>query len=214
MIIHDLPDRRRILLAGASFLTLSACGSLLGPSEAPGQIFVLSPQLPSVPRSLPPTVQLAIARPETSTSLTTDRIALSRNQTFDYYAGAQWTDATPQLLQNLLIDALEKGGAPSSVAKDMEGIHVNYIVQSEIHSFEARYDHGDAAPTVVIDVSVKVVSAAKGEIVDAHRFHEESAASANSIPAVVAAFNATLAVILPEIAHWVLDLARDTPPRK
>ncbi len=208
MTARELPDRRNILLAAASLLTLSACGSLLGPSEAPGQIFVLSPELPSVSNTAALAGQLAIARPEVSISLATNRIALRRNNVFDYYADSQWTDSTPALFQDLLIEALERNGALGSVARDMEGIHVGFIVQSEIHAFEAHYDHGDSAPTVVVDVTVKIISAAKSEIVGALEFHQESAATANNVPAVVAAFDAALSVILPEIARWVLGLAR------
>jgi cholesterol transport system auxiliary component len=207
MTIRDLSDRRSILLAGSSLLILSACGSLIGPSEAPPQIYVLSPQFPTIAADPPLKVQLAIASPEASASLTNERIALRRNDNLDYYAGAQWTDATPQLLQNLLIEALEKGGALGSVAKDIEGTQADDIVQSEIHAFEARYDHGDGAPTIVVDMTVKVISAAHGTIVGAREFHHESAATANSVSAVVAAFDAALSAILPEIAGWVFGLA-------
>jgi cholesterol transport system auxiliary component len=205
---YDLPDRRGLLLAGASLLTLSACGNLIGPGDVSSQIFVLSPQLPSAANGAPLKVQLAVATPEASGSLMTDRIALIRNGVFDYYASAQWTDATPQLLQNLLLEAFDKAGAMGSVAKDLEGIHADYVVQSDIRAFEARYDHGDAAPMVAVAITVKVISAAHADIVDAKEFRQESAATANNISAVVAAFDVALAAILPEIARWVLELAR------
>src|SRR5215469_7235640 len=41
-------------------------------------------------------IPMAVSRPETTASLATDRIALRRDLTLDYYAGAQWNDAAPR----------------------------------------------------------------------------------------------------------------------
>jgi cholesterol transport system auxiliary component len=202
-----LSDRRTVLCAAASLLALSACNPLFRPEETPGQIYVLSPALPSVAGSAVRSSQLAVALPHASASLMTNRIALRRDQTLDYYADAQWMDSTPQLLQNLLIEALEKSGALSSVAKDVDGIHADFVLQSEINAFEARYVR-DEAPTIVVDLTIKVVSVGRGEIANAREFHEESVAAANSMRAVVTGFDSALSALLPKIARWVLDVER------
>jgi len=199
-------SRRKIFVSGASLLVLSGCGNLIGP-DAPGQMYVLAPELPAgaATRALP--WQLAVSRPESSASLTTDRVAIKRGENFDYYANAQWTDQAPQLLQTLLVQAFEKAGAMGSVAKDVAGMHADYILQSEIRGFEAHYDGGDAPPTVVVDVTMKLMSAHSGAIAAAREFRHETPASANTVPAAVAAFDAAMSAVLGEIVDWVFSVA-------
>ena len=197
-------NRRRILVAGSSLLVLSGCGHLFGPENAPGQLYVLSPPLPAAAATtsrLP--WQLAVAKAEASESLATDRIAIRRGAIMDYYADAQWSDAVPALLQNLLVEALEKNGALMSVASDVAGIRADYILQTEVHAFEARYDNGDAAPVIVVDLTVKLIASRTAEILSARQFHQEQQASANSVAAAVAAFDQAVAAALQEIVPWV-----------
>jgi cholesterol transport system auxiliary component len=198
-----LPARRGFLTAGASLLVLSGCGSLLEPSNAAMQIYVLAPQFPTGQGSSGLPWQLAITQPATSSSLATARIALVRGQAMDYFANAQWTDGAPALVQSLLIEAFEKSGTTGAVAKDSDGIRATYTLQSGLRAFEARYDHGDGPPTVAVEISVKLVTANHGEIVGAKEFRQETPASANSIPAVVSAFDQAVTAVLAQIVPWV-----------
>jgi len=205
-----MTSRRRFLLAGASLFALSGCSSLhlLEPSQELGKMYVLSPNMPSVANGQRPSWQIAVMGPEASSSLATDRIAIRRGDQMDYYANAQWTDAAPQLLQNLFVRALEKNGV--TAASDVAGIHSDYILQSELHTFEARYDHGDGAPTVVVDVTVKVVASRSAAIVATRDFHLEQPAAANSVDAAVAAFSRAVASLLEQVVPWVLEVAHRT----
>lgn len=205
---HDMHDRRAILVSASSLLALSGCGSLIGPSEPPAQIYVLSPDLGPMPARGNLPFQLAVARPEASASLASDRIALRRNLAFDYYANAQWTDSAPKLIQTLLVEALEKNGALGFVARDEDGLRADFVVQGELNAFEARYDLGDAPPIVVVDMMMQVVSTVHREIVGARDFHEEAQATANSVTAVITGFDTVLSRLLAETARWILETAQ------
>lgn len=200
-------SRRNLLFTGASLFALSGCSSLhlLEPSQELGKMYVLSPNLPSVAGAQRPSWQMAVAQPEAPSSLSTDRIAIRRGEEMDYYANAQWTDAAPKLLQTLFVQALEKNGA--NVASDLAGIHADYILQSELRTFEARYSNGDAPPTIVVDVTMKLMTARSAAIMASRDFHLEQAASANSVEAAVAAFDQVTTALLDQVVPWVLDAA-------
>jgi cholesterol transport system auxiliary component len=200
------PNRRHAIAAGASFLALSACGSLLSSPSEPGKIYVLSPNLATAPAPSRTSWQLVVARPEASASLTTERIALLRGAEMDYYADAQWTDAVPQLLQNLLVEAIEKSGV--AVARDVQGIKADYILQTEIRAFDARYDQADAPPRIEVDIMAKLIAQRTAAFVAAREFRREAQAAANSVPAAVAAFDQAVSAILADIAGWVLATPR------
>ena len=192
------PTRRVAILAGAALL--SGCGSLIGPQNEPGKIYILSPN--TAARSGTRTAwQLAVAKPEASASLATERIALVRGNEMDFYADAQWADATPQLLQSSLVEAFEKGGV--AAAKDVEGIKADYILQTEIRAFDARYDQGDAPPKIEIDVSARLIAVHDAAILAAREFRQEAQATANSVPAAVAAFDQAMAALLSDVVRWV-----------
>ena len=92
------------------------------------------------------------------------------------------------------------------VAKDVAGIRAEYVLQSEIRSFEARYDHGDAPPVIVVDVALRLLAVQSGTIVAAREFRSRRA-SANSIAAAVAAFDMAVSVELAEIVRWIGEIA-------
>jgi cholesterol transport system auxiliary component len=200
-----MTDRRRILLTGASLLVLTGCGHLFGPDQEPGKMYVLSPNLPTVSGAQRASWQIAVEQPEAPSSLSTDRIAILRGEEMDYYAGAQWTDAAPKLLQSLFVETLEKNGAKAGT--DVAGIHADYVLKSELRTFEARYDHGDAAPVIVVDLTVKLVVTRSAAIAASRSFHVEQPASANNVAAAVTAFDQAVGALLDQIVPWVLDVA-------
>lgn len=195
--------RRHFLSASAMLFVLSGCGNLIGPSIPPGKIYVLQPVLPT-PSAMPESSwQLSVARPEASASLATDRIVLIRNDTLDYYADAQWTDSLPQLVQNALVGALEASSVFRTAGPDVESTHTDYVLQPEIKAFEARYTQENGPPAVVVDIIVKLIAARSGLIIAQREFHYEQSASANSVPAVVTAFDAAVSAVLADIVNWV-----------
>ncbi|HEY1836518.1 MAG TPA: ABC-type transport auxiliary lipoprotein family protein [Rhizomicrobium sp.] len=195
-------SRRTILLASAA-LTLTACGSLIGPSGPPPQIYLLAPTLGPVEA---PTVswQLTVGVPTCNSSLDRQRIAIYRGAVMDYYADAQWTDEAPNLIQSLLVEAFEKSGHISAVARDSDGLHSDYLLQLELRDFEARYDVPDGAPTVVVSLVARMLKAPGREVMGTLNVSHRAAASENKIPAAVEAFNQATAATLEEIVAWAL----------
>src|ERR1043166_7445800 len=71
----------------------------------------------------------------------------------DYYAHAQWTDRAPLLLQGLLVEAFEKSQRIAAVGRESAGIRSDYILQSELHDFEAYYAVPDTPPKIRVSLS-------------------------------------------------------------
>ncbi|HUJ03622.1 MAG TPA: ABC-type transport auxiliary lipoprotein family protein, partial [Rhizomicrobium sp.] len=132
--------------------------------------------------------------------------ALKRGQTMDYYANSAWTDQTPDLLQGLLVEALEQSGKAKAVGRVSSGVRPDYILVTEVHDFAAHYD-GEAAPKIVVDIVAKLVTATRHDVVGTYDAHREAQASANSVPAVVDAFNEASGAALEDIAGFVLKSA-------
>jgi cholesterol transport system auxiliary component len=195
---------RRAALVVFSAAALSACGSLIGPNEAPPQIYVLHPQFGPVANAPATSWQIGIPQPITSDALDSKRISLIRGQTMDYYANAAWTDQTGDLLQDLLVEAFEKSGKVKAVGPTSGGVRADLLVVTELRDFTAHYSSENGAPNVVVDIVAKLITSTHHDVVATHDAHAEVAAGANSVPAVVQAFNQATGQAIAEIVSWSL----------
>ena len=208
-----LLDRRAFIVAGASTTLLAACGgNLIGPPDA-SPLYMLRPKIPPTTTGVPVNWQISIILPEAPQSLDSDRIALVQpNGQMDYYANAAWQDRVPFLVQTALIEAFEANTRIRAVGRDTDGLRSDYFLQTDIRDFQARYDVPDGIPTAVVRFSVKLIQARGRVITQIMIAHSEVAATANSVPAVAAAFNQALSDALGQVVGWALDAPKPPPP--
>lgn len=198
-------SRRSLLVVGAGVLTLGGCENLIGPPEAP-RIYRLDPVLPPPTAAASVPWQLAVARPDTMHTLDTQRIALGRGATMDYFADAEWNDTVPRLLQSLLVEAFEKSGRITAVAPESDGLRADYLLATDVRDFEAQYDEPTGAPVATVDIEAKLLDA-RGNVVSSLEARRTARASANSVPAAVAAFDEALGGALAQIVAWAITSA-------
>ncbi|HEY7977902.1 MAG TPA: ABC-type transport auxiliary lipoprotein family protein [Rhizomicrobium sp.] len=198
---------RRAALVIFSTVALSACGGLLGPSEAPPQIYVLHPQFGPVDRAPAVQWQFGVTEPVSPAVFDNKRITLILGQTMDYYADSSWSDQTPDLLQSLLVEAFEKSGKIKAVGRNSAGVRADILVTTEIRDFSAHYDVKDGIPTIVVDIVAKLVTATRHDVIATFDARREVRASVNSVPAVVAAFNDATGHAINDIVSWSLTNA-------
>lgn len=198
---------RRAVFVASSAVLLTACGGLLGPQEAPPQMYVLHPQFAALPNVPPTQWQIDVAPPATSDVLDTKRIALTRGLTMDYYAGAAWTDQAPDLLQDLIIEAFEKSGKIKAVGRPSGGVRGDLLLTTNVGDFSAHYAAENGIPTIVVDIVAKLITATHHDVVATHEARREVVASANSVPAVVQAFNDATGQAIEDIVGWALNNA-------
>lgn len=184
-------------------LPLGGCPSLTSP---PPDLHVLTPKttwddgLPTVG------AQLLVAVPEGPLSLDTQRIALSRSRTtVDYFATAAWPDRAPVMIQGLLIESFENVGKIRGVGRDNAGLRADYILQTDLRSFEARYFSGtDQPPLVFVRMEAKLVKMPEREIVASLSEVQQAPAEHNDMVSIVGAFNDALGSTMKRIVQWSL----------
>ena len=198
-------DRRAALIAGVSTLALAACSGIVGPPEAP-PLYMLKPALPPAGGGGRVPWQMSIVLPQAPDSLDTNRIVLvHETMQMDFYANASWQDRVPFLVQSALIEAFEASGRIAAVGRDTDGLKSDYLLQTDIRDFQARYDAPDAPPTVVVRIAAKLIAVRGRTIALAANAHAEVAAGQNNVPSVVVAFNQALSQALAQITTWALS---------
>lgn len=199
---------RRHAITSAAALALVGCSVLQGPATP--QLYVLRPQ---VPASMGPRVtwRLAIATPDAVVSLDTARIALTRSSTtMDYFANAAWTDRLTLILQRQLIQAFDGSGRILSVDRDTSGLEADYVLQTEVRDFQARYETPDGAPQIVVNIQAKVARMPQREIAANLNATQQTMAAANDIDSIVVAFNQATGAAIAQIVAGTLALS--APP--
>ena len=195
---------RRGAIAGVGAIMLSGCSVLRGPAIP--QLYVLRPQMPP-PMGARVNWRLAVAAPDAVASLDTARIALTRSPTtMDYFANAAWTDRVPLLLLRQLIQAFDASGRILSVDRDTSGLEADYLLQTEIRDFEARYDTPNGAPQIMINIQAKVARMPQREIAANLNISQQTAAAANDLDSIVVAFNQATGAAIAQIVTGTLGM--------
>jgi cholesterol transport system auxiliary component len=197
--------RRQLILTGAAPL-LAGCGGIqLIPTPMQPQLYVLRPEV-AAPAGMPVRWRLSVGAPDASASLDTERIALARSATtMDYFANAAWTDRVPATVQRLLVQTFDASNRIVAVDRDTTGIETDYLLQTEIRNFEARYDTPDSAPQILVSIQAKLARMPQREIVASLNVRQQAQASANVLDAIVMAFNQATGAAIAQITNWTLS---------
>lgn len=195
---------RRAFLATACAFSLSGCGNVLGPGEAP-HIYVLHARFPPAPPGAKVPWGLAVMRPDTADSLDTVRIPIVKaDGTMDFYAAAQFPDRITALVQDALVAGFEASGRIDQVSAEQDGLHADYNLLTEIRDFEAKYDAPDGIPTALVTLSVKLATAHGRRIVASFTSRQAVPAAANTIAAATQAFETALIAAADAVVGWAL----------
>lgn len=203
MMATDRPTRR-ILALGAAALALAGCSGLPLAGPAP-QLYTLSPKS-TFPPDLPGVEwQLAVDRPSSPAGLATTRIAVARGpHAIDYYAGAQWIDDAPNMVQRLLIESFENSGRIVGVGRESISLRSDFVLQIELREFQAHYANGAEVPTVNVRVSVKLVRMPQRHIVASASMERLMTSPDNRMASIVDIFDQALGKVLRDIVVWTL----------
>jgi cholesterol transport system auxiliary component len=203
---------RRAIILGAGAGALSGCGSIqLIPPPMQPQLYVLRPPI-APPMGAPVQWRLAVGPPDAPASLDTTRIALSRSATtMDYFANAAWNDRVPLLVQRLLIQTCEASKRIVAVDRDTAGTEIDYLLQTEIRNFEARYETPEGAPQIVVTIQAKLTRMPQREIIDNLNVTQQSQAAANNLDSIILAFDTASGAAIAQIAAWTLNAPPPAP---
>jgi len=132
-------------------------------------------------------VTLRVTLPYTTPGLDSDRIAVLKQHTLDYFADARWSGTAAQLVQSYLVDYLHATGGFKSVFSDNVNVDADYSVTLELRDFQVEYI-GDAAPVIHVTLSGALVDIKQRRSVAVLQASSTTHASNNNLEAVITAF--------------------------
>ena len=138
-----------------------------GGAKPQQRIFDLPPARDFAAPSNLPTGQLVIPEPTSLALLDTDKILL-RYADGDRpgFAGAQWPDMLPKVVQSRVIQSFESAGYLRAIGRPPEGMTGDYTLLLDLRSFHVSVD---PTPTAVVEIASKIITP-DGKIIDAQIF--------------------------------------------
>lgn len=196
-------NRRALFALGFSAFALSACSGVIGPPDA-SQMYVIRPAVPQATTGPAVTWRVSVDLPDAPDYLDTNRIAIERGLTADFYAGAVWQERVPQGIRRAIVEALEDSGRVPIVSSGRDGLRSDYFLKTDIRDFTARYDNGEGAPLAVVRINAKLVSGFGAKTVSSITITREVRAMENSVPAATMALNQAAGAVLGELVNWAV----------
>jgi len=195
-----------VLALAAIFLASACSGSFLPGQAPPPKLFDLTPKS-TFDADLPQVKwQLLVETPIAAAGINTSRIALKRSQTtLDYFAGAEWTDRAPALVQTLMIESFENTGKIISVGRETVALRSDYSLKIELREFQAEYYDGEESPPKVnVRINAKLVLMPDRIIMASETYGFEIQSESNTLEDIVLAFNEALGKVLKRVVGWTL----------
>ncbi len=195
----------RLSLVGLGTVILPAC--TISGLRSPPQLYTLTPKstfaedLPAVDW------QLLVEPPAAAAGLDSLRLALqSTPLKLDYFADVAWTDRAPQMVQTLIVESFENSGRIVSVGRESIGLRANYVLKTELREFQAEYvENGlSAPPKIRVRMNAKLVEIPRRAIIAGDNFEATTAATSNTLDAIVNAFDDALGKVLRRMVEWTL----------
>lgn len=186
-------------------LACSACNSLI--PRYSGQddplYTVTSPTV--IVAGIPSTQKTVLVdMPITPLWLDRDRIALRKipNQQ-DFFASARWSSPLPNMLQETIINTLEKTGKLAAF-NHRSGVPTSTRLITEIRDFQTEY--GKPGEPVVIHVSITagLLDTSNQSLLASKTFSYQEKVTGSSIPTMVTGFDKAFSEIQKALIEWVL----------
>ena len=205
------PSRRQLFraalvlpLVGAVAGILAACDAVV-PGRGPlPDLYRLTPK--STFAADLPTVewQLLLESPLTNASIDTTRIGLRRSSTsVEYYARSSWSDRAPEMIQTLMIESFENSERIVAIGRDSIALRADYILKTDLREFQAEYIAGPV-PQVHLALIARLVKMPRRAIIGTKKFESVVEARADTMEAVITAFDLALGKVLKRLVEWTL----------
>ncbi|MEY8097261.1 ABC-type transport auxiliary lipoprotein family protein [Falsihalocynthiibacter sp. S25ZX9] len=153
-------------------------------------------------RQLPRDVIIEL--PSTSGALATDRIMIRPNALqAQYLPEVRWSDATPVMVQTLMLRSVEATGAVRYVGRLPLASHGDFAVVTELVDFQAELNADKQTATVQLKLIVRVIRESDAKIVASKTFRASAPSASTETQILVEAFNAASTVLFSEFAGWL-----------
>jgi cholesterol transport system auxiliary component len=189
---------------------LAGCISLLPEPPPAGTIYSL--RAGAVERSAGPRkdVVVGIAEPLAPRSVAGGDIVWRRGAEIAFMEAAAWDGAAPDLLQDMLVEIMDRRGGVRAVTRMGGGVRTDASVQWDVLAFEVV--EGEGPLEARISIVARLVDLRTRAIVSTERFEARAPISQRSGRAAAAALERAASDALLKVADWAALTVEPSQP--
>jgi len=197
------------MIAPVALALVSACSIL--PKPDPSDVYRLA-AAPATVQGTQVAWSLRVTKPQTSEFLDSPRIAVVPNgDLISSYANSRWSDPSPVLLRNRLLDGFQRDGRVTLLSTDDTNLQADYELGGQLQAFQSEY-RGNAVE-VVIRLDARLVRGSDQRIIASRRFEVRQPVGDTKVPAVVAGFGLAGDQLNKQVVEWVVQQGNTAPKR-
>ncbi|EJN39062.1 ABC-type uncharacterized transport system, auxiliary component [Pseudomonas sp. GM84] len=191
----------RLLALTAALSLVTACSIL--PKGEPVDLYRL-PVNQASRQATPVDWSLRLNKPLASEVLAGPRIAvIPQGDVVSSYKGARWSDPTPLLVRNRLLDGFQRDGRVQRLSADDSNLQADYELVGELQAFQSEYRAGGTLE-VVIRYDARLVQGRSQRILASKRFEVHQPLADQQVAAVVAGFGAASDQLAGQVINWTV----------
>lgn len=150
--------------------------------------------------------QLAIERAPISGFYNTNQVAVvTGGYEYSYAKGIRWIDRLPNLLQDTIIQVLDKTHKIEGVGYPAMGLNVKYRLILGLEKFQIFLDEKRKEQKAEIVLSIKLFDLKEMKIIDKKLFSAKSIIVNNQLKNIAKAFNKAFSQVMFSLVQWVLS---------
>jgi cholesterol transport system auxiliary component len=205
------PVSRRSLgaaLLGTTILSAAGCGI----NAPPARKLVLAPaaSFPEGVRRV--TWSLVIDEPGAGRQLDTSRIAVMDGAyRIEYYKEAEWADAAPAMIRDLLVQSFRNTGRLPVVGSTRLGLYADVMLISTLTKFQVEPGPGNT-PQAAVAIEATLLQLPRRNPIATARFEKTIPIGDVVLENVGSAFNESLGDVMRRIVMWTLENGRAAAP--
>ena len=121
-----------------------------------------------------------------------------------YYAEAEWADAAPIMVRNLLVQSFRNTGSLPIVGSSALGLPADLMLVSSLTKFQVEAGSGNTQQAVV-SIDATLLQQPRRNPIATARFEKATRIDSPTLEDVGAAFNESLGDVMQRIVLWVLN---------
>lgn len=196
--------KTKVILSAIAALALGGCISILpDPPPAPYTYTMRAgPVEPIAAAALP--IVVSVGAPSMQRMAAGADIVWRTGPEVAVMEGVAWDNATPDLLQLLLAETLDRRGAFRAALRSGSGVRADLDVRWDVLAFEVV---DDGALAAVFSANVRLVDARSRVVIDSRRFERRAPIASRSGRLATAALERAAQEASLQIADWAAEKA-------
>jgi ABC-type uncharacterized transport system auxiliary subunit len=200
----------KTLIAAAASACLAGCVSLLPAPAPPSAIYTLRAANIEAIAGAPKPVVVAVGQPSAPRSVGGADIVWRQGAQIAFMEGAAWDGAAPDLLQDLLIDVIDRRNGVRAVVRGGAGVRADAEVRWSILSFEVL--ENGARLEAAIETTAQLIDLRSRAVLADERFNARAPISTRSGRAAAAALERVANEAALLTADWAIRTVEPPQP--